>query len=75
MVWLMAKFTTRVVFSCVLFKALVKTRVPHASEPIAHVGIVHVSLRFSRLCRNIYGTHVLYHKVQVIRKSKKLLFR
>ena len=32
----MAKFATRVVFSHVLFKALVKTCTPHASESIAY---------------------------------------
>ena len=44
MVQLTSKFTTRVVFSRVLFKALIKTRVPHASEQIACEGLVHTSL-------------------------------
>ena len=36
----MSKFTTRVVFSHVLFEILVKTCVTHASERIAHEGLV-----------------------------------
>ena len=40
----MSKFTTRVVISRVLFKALIKSRMPHTSEGIAHEGLVHASL-------------------------------
>ena len=45
-VQLTAKFTTRVVFLRVYFEALVKTRMPHESDPIARVGLVHASLNF-----------------------------
>ena len=38
------KFTTCVVFSCVLFKILVKTRVTHVSQQISREGLVHASL-------------------------------
>ena len=41
---LTSKFRTRVVFSCVLFEALIKTHVPHTSEQIACEGLVHASL-------------------------------
>ena len=40
----MSKFTTRVVFSHVLFEILVKTRVTHVSEQITREGLVHASL-------------------------------
>ena len=53
----MSKFTTRVVFSHVLFEALIKARVPHMSEQIARKGLVHASL--DRVCES----HVsLYEK-------------
>ena len=46
MVQLTSKFTTRVVFSRVLFKVLIKTRVPHTSEQIGREGLVHTSLDY-----------------------------
>ena len=49
-----AKFTTHVVFSRVWFEALAKTRVPHESEPIARVGLVHASQSFSQLCMGVF---------------------
>ena len=53
----MSKFTTCVVFSRVLFKALIKTRVPHVSEQIAREGLVHASLD------RVWESHVsLYEK-------------
>ena len=58
---LTAKFTTCVVISCVLFEALAKTCVPHVSEPISHVGLVHASLRFSRLCMRVF--HMSHYEV------------
>ena len=54
-VQLTAKFTTRVVFSYVLFEASVKTHVLHVSEPIARVGLVNMSLECVReyfMCLN-----------------------
>ena len=44
MVQLMSKFITRVVISRVLFKALIKSCMPHVSEGIAREGLVHASL-------------------------------
>ena len=45
-VQLMFKFTTRIVFSRVLFDIIrgpSQTHVPHTSEQIAHKGLVHTS--------------------------------
>ena len=70
-VQLMAKFKTLVVFSCVLFEALVKTRVPHVSEPIARVGLVHTSLRFSRLRTGVF--HVSHYKVKFELTNRALI--
>ena len=60
MVQLKAKFTPCVVFSHAQFEALVKTCVPRASEPITRVGLVHASLRFSRLCTGVF--HVSHYE-------------
>ena len=40
----MSKFTTHVVFSRVVFKVIVKTRMSRVSEQIAREGLVHASL-------------------------------
>ena len=56
-VQLMSKFTTRVVFSRVLFEALIKTRVTHVSEQIVCEGLVHTSID------RVWSLHVsLYEK-------------
>ena len=58
MAQLTSKFTNRVVFSCVLFKALIKPRVPHMSEQIAREGLVHASL--DRVCESNVSLYEKY---------------
>ena len=38
----------------ILFEALVEARIQYASQQIACVGLVHISLRFSRLCTRVF---------------------
>ena len=57
-VQLTTKFTSHAIFSHVEFEALAKTCIPHTSELIAHVGLVHASQIFLDCVRE-YFTYLI----------------